>query len=95
MKWFLIIRFAWGALAAWEFPHQPHYGQTQQSMTLDSQDDVDINIERPFNGLATYAGVSYVDCFTDSTNDEEKYDIAIMGAPFDTVSITTCIRSAL
>lgn len=40
-----------------------------------------------FNGLSTYANVPYVHCLANSTisgEDIEKYDIAVLGAPFDT-----------
>lgn len=40
-----------------------------------------------FNGLSTYANLPYVHCLANSTlsaEDVEKYDIAVLGAPFDT-----------
>jgi agmatinase len=40
-----------------------------------------------FNGLSTYANLPYVHCLANSTlssEDIEKYDIAVLGAPFDT-----------
>ncbi|KAM0696859.1 hypothetical protein Q7P36_002930 [Cladosporium allicinum] len=40
-----------------------------------------------FNGLSTYANVPYVHCLANTTlsgEDVEKYDIAVLGAPFDT-----------
>jgi agmatinase len=40
-----------------------------------------------YNGLSTYANLPYVHCLANSTlsaSDVEKYDIAILGAPFDT-----------
>lgn len=39
-----------------------------------------------FFGLSTYAGVPYVHCLAGDDEEVEKYDIAILGAPFDTVS---------
>ena len=36
-----------------------------------------------FLGLTTFANIPYVSCLSDSST--EKYDIAILGAPFDTV----------
>jgi hypothetical protein len=38
-----------------------------------------------FHGLSTYANLPYVKCMS-SEEKVEKYDIAILGAPFDTVS---------
>jgi hypothetical protein len=39
-----------------------------------------------FLGLTTFANLQYVSCFSAADNAEESYDIAVMGAPFDTVS---------
>ena len=43
-----------------------------------------------FMGLMTYANIPYVHCLADEASGEEykgeKYDIAVLGAPFDTVS---------
>lgn len=36
-----------------------------------------------YNGLTTYANLPYVHCLADG--DVEAYDIAVLGAPFDTV----------
>lgn len=41
----------------------------------------------PYYGLMTYANLPYVHCLANTTksgDDVEKYDIAILGAPFDT-----------
>lgn len=41
-----------------------------------------------FRGLSTYANLPYVHCLSAENDGEvEEYDIAILGAPFDTVSI--------
>lgn len=37
-----------------------------------------------FSGLMTYANLPYVHCLAGTGEDIEKYDIAIVGAPFDT-----------
>jgi hypothetical protein len=39
-----------------------------------------------FGGLSTYANLPYVHCLAAEGEDVEKFDIAILGAPFDTVS---------
>lgn len=40
-----------------------------------------------FAGLNTFANLPYVHCLADSRNEDvEKFDIAYLGAPFDTVS---------
>lgn len=38
-----------------------------------------------FGGLTTYANLPYVHCLAPKGEDVEKFDIAILGAPFDTV----------
>lgn len=48
-------------------------------------DDVDIVSGSQFHGLRTYANLPYINCLSDAEANENKYDIAILGAPFDTV----------
>jgi len=41
-----------------------------------------------FTGLTTFANLPYVYCLADSNNEAvEKFDIAFLGAGFDTVSL--------
>lgn len=72
--------------AAWEFPRialsPPDH--TQHSFTLEENDGADIVTGSQFNGLRTFAHLPYVNCFSDAEAKGRKYDIAIMGAPFDT-----------
>ncbi|KAF2486858.1 arginase family-domain-containing protein [Neohortaea acidophila] len=45
----------------------------------------DLDISSPvYAGLTTYANLPYVHCLADAATEVEKYDIAILGAPFDT-----------
>lgn len=46
---------------------------------------MDLSASR-FAGLTTYANLPYVHCLADSDHQVEPFDIAIVGAPFDTVS---------
>lgn len=39
-----------------------------------------------FNGLGTFANLPYVNCLSSNEDKGGRYDIAILGAPFDTVS---------
>lgn len=41
--------------------------------------------DRPFTGLTTYANLPYVHCLAPKSKEIEPFDIAILGAPFDTV----------
>ncbi|KAI0431532.1 arginase [Xylaria sp. FL1042] len=69
----------------WQFPHAPSYSTTQKPLGgLAADDDVDIIYGSQFSGLNTYAKIPYVHCFSDEAADGAKYDIAILGAPFDT-----------
>jgi agmatinase len=46
-----------------------------------------LGLSRPFAGLMTFANLPYVHCLADAENEDvEKFDIAFLGAPFDTVS---------
>lgn len=71
-----------------EFPPGP--GQQlpleRSQLTLDGESDVDILTGSQFSGLKTFANLPYVNCFSDREMAGKDYDIAIMGAPFDTVS---------
>lgn len=51
---------------------------------IDSK-GIDITTGSAFAGLMTYANLPYVHCLAGDDEDIEKYDIAILGAPFDTV----------
>jgi agmatinase len=82
-----LIGFLACAATAWEFPpvivgpELQREGQQRTSMLGD--DDVDIVTGSRFHGLKTFANLPYVFCFSEK-QDPAKYDIAILGAPFDT-----------
>jgi agmatinase len=50
-------------------------------------DDIhtDLDITQAFSGIQTFANVPYVHCLASDDESVETYDIAILGAPFDTV----------
>lgn len=50
--------------------------------TLDVDDEFSLF---PYNGLNTFAAVPYANCFDKDDSEENRYDIAILGAPHDTV----------
>ena len=66
------------------FPPVSGIERFQQPLTND--DSVDIVTGSGFSGLMTFANLPYANCFTTSDVDPYEYDIAILGAPFDTVS---------
>ena len=48
--------------------------------------DAGLDITPPyFSDLTTYANLPYVHCLASEKEEVEKYDIAILGSPFDTV----------
>lgn len=50
--------------------------------------DIDVTRGPAFAGLTTYANLPYVHCLAGEGEEVEKFDIGILGAPFDTVSAT-------
>lgn len=70
------------------FPPVVHSGFQDTQFALADHgdiDNVDITTGSQFHGLTTFANLPYVNCFVDSESKDQKYDIAILGAPFDTV----------
>jgi agmatinase len=51
-----------------------------------ADDFIDVTTDSEFFGLTTFANLPYVNCFKPDENEASRYDIAILGAPFDTVS---------
>ncbi|OAL03810.1 Arginase/deacetylase [Phaeosphaeriaceae sp. SRC1lsM3a] len=64
-----------------EIVFAPTYGQEQA--ILSRYNDPDISHAK-FAGLDTFANLPYVHCLAEKSGDVEKFDIAILGAPFDT-----------
>lgn len=64
----------------------PASGYSQQAVFGKIDDGIDVSTGSSFAGLSTYANLPYVHCLGDENEDVEKYDIGILGAPFDTVS---------
>lgn len=69
-----------------------HRYPAQAPFTADEDvDNIDIVSGSQFSGLSTFANVPYVNCFVDAEAEKQKYDIAILGAPFDTVCSTSMV----
>lgn len=83
VAWYLV--WLSPALAAWEFPRGPQVPLGGSHVW--HADDVDIITGSQFNGLKTFGNLPYVNCFSDeqAAIKGNGYDIAVMGAPFDTV----------
>jgi len=59
---------------------QDHWQQPHRGL---SPENLDALFDGGRFGLSTFANIPYVDCFAD--RPKPHYDIAILGAPFDTV----------
>lgn len=93
MRLLPVLTLAAEAATAWEFPAlqvafnpNPHHDANQHTLQFD--DKIDIVTGSQFRGLKTFANLPYVNCFSDSESRGKGYDIAILGAPFDTVSLS-------
>lgn len=62
---------------------------TSDQVVLGGNYDLDIS-QVKFAGLNTYANLPYVHCLAKEGEEVERFDIAILGAPFDTVSPEVC-----
>lgn len=64
------------------------YAPGQAPLRLDSESDDDIDLTTDaMGGLVSFGHLPYVPCFAAKTDDEiDKYDIAVIGAPFDTAT---------
>ena len=75
-----------------EAVHQaPLISPSHQDVHEPGPDDpLNLAKDSAFMGLMTYANIPYVHCLADEAGGEEykgeRYDIAVLGAPFDTVS---------
>ena len=67
----------------------PVAGVSPYQIPLGNGNEVDIVTGAAWSGLTTFANLPYVSCFTEQP-DVENYDIAFLGAPFDTVSQEKC-----
>lgn len=71
-----------------EITFPPVAGYSSQQPVVGAQELFVGDItQAKFAGLATYANLPYVHCLAPEGQDVEKFDIAILGAPFDTVSL--------
>ncbi|GKT41456.1 putative agmatinase 1 [Colletotrichum spaethianum] len=85
-----ILLFVQGGIA-WKLPHSalgnfeaPHGNQIPVSLIDD--DETNPFGASSFAGLRTFANLPFIDCFSDQSTKDHKYDIAVFGAPHDTVS---------
>ena len=79
----LIIHLDINSISALDMRSQSIIKVSPSQMLVGYDEDVDIITGNAFAGLTTFANLRYQNCFAD---ESELYDIAILGAPFDTVS---------
>lgn len=63
---------------------QQHPFSQQALIDDDDDDDIDIVTGSQFHGLQTFANLPYVNALSDQEAKHNQYDIAVLGAPFDT-----------
>lgn len=63
----------------------PFFSGYQSQQAIGTDGEIDLGPTN-FLGLTTYANLAYVHCLAPEDENVETYDIAILGAPFDTVS---------
>jgi len=68
-------------------PTSPYQQPITPASDIGSHDDLHLSSAK-FHGLTTYANLPYVHCLAPKAQDVESFDIAILGAPFDTVRRT-------
>jgi agmatinase len=74
-----------GALTdARDITFPPVSGYSSQQVIPQGFNDPGI-MDSPFAGLTTFASLPYVHCLAPEEENVEPFDIAILGAPFDTV----------
>ena len=61
-------------------------GRDVPQQPLMGSDFIDVSTDSEFFGLGTFANLPYVNCLSTENSNGGRYDIAILGAPFDTVS---------
>ena len=78
--------------SAWQMPNNDpssalheYLQRPLQPGPQQHEEDVDIISGSPFSGLKTFANLPYLNCISDDEARDTPYDIAILGAPFDTV----------
>ena len=82
----LILGFLSHTIHTRDIVFPPVAGIAPQQGIFSPVDDVDIVSGSQFAGLTTFSNLPYTNCYEDTRN-VEKYDIAFVGAPFDTVSL--------
>ena len=76
------------------FPSLSGFSSDQAVMGIITPDVT----QAKFGGLTTYANLPYVHCLAPEGEEVENFDIAVFGAPFDTVShlkLPKCFRMVL
>lgn len=72
----------------------PPIAGVQHPMSAFSTDEESpsLDISAMLSGITTYANLPYVHCLAGEGEEVEKYDIAVLGAPFDTVGFDSFRR---
>jgi agmatinase len=71
----------------------PVSGYSSQQIIPQGFNELDITHDK-FAGLTTYGHLPYVHCLAPEGHHVEPFDVAILGAPFDTVRTLHAYRAA-
>lgn len=82
MGLWILLSFAFTVLAR-EITFPPIAGVQQLAGIGKLDEEISLDATK-YRGLTTYANLPYVHCLGKEGEEVEKYDIAILGAPFDT-----------
>lgn len=82
----LLLTLTGGNVFAREITFPPIAGIQHPISTFETDEESpSLDISQMLSGITTYANLPYVHCLANDGEDVEEYDIAILGAPFDTV----------
>lgn len=90
----LVVSVLFATASAREITFPAVFGLADQQI-FGHGGKIDVTVGSAFVGLTTYANLPYVHCLAGKDQQVEKFDIAILGAPFDTVSYSFfCLSQA-
>lgn len=80
------MHLSWAAIALLlQQAHAQRQADAAQAV-FAPQEDMDFVDSGYYYGISTFAHTRYVNCFSDAESRDKLYDIAIIGAPHDTVN---------
>jgi len=78
-----------GYVPSHHYQQNPLAGNGDEAMLLGGKEPGLLMPAGAFAGLTTFANLPYVNCLAEG--EVERYDVAFLGAPFDTVSLNVLL----